>query len=171
MSFFPYQVLDRNFKVVEEQLVGLVVHHVVDRPHRHAGFHRFMDVDDEDGQALGFLLDLVERGGAGQQDHQVGMFDPADPDLLAIDDPAVALANGRCGDLRRIGAGGRLGHAHRLKPQFAARNLRQIEPLLFFRAVTDQRVHIVHLAVAGAGISAGAVDLLHDHARRRQREA
>ena len=130
-----------------------------------------MDIDKEDRQSLGFLFDLLQRGGAGQQDHQVGMLHPADPDLLSVDHIAVALANGRRGDLGGVRAGGRLGHAHRLKPQLSACNLRQIEALLLFRAVPDQRVHIVHLAVAGAGIAAGAVDLFHDHARRRQRQA
>jgi hypothetical protein len=35
--------------------------------------------------------------------------------------------------------------------------------LLLVRAVAQQRAHVVHLAVAGAGIAAAAVDLFHDH--------
>ena len=78
------------------------------------------------------------------------MLYPADPYLLTVDHIAVSLADG-CGcDLRGVRAGGRFGYAHRLKPQLAACDLRQIEAFLFFRTVPDQRVHVVHLAVAGA---------------------
>ena len=68
-------------------------------------------VDDEDRHALGLLLHLGERRRAREQDHQVGVLDARDPDLLAVDDVAVALLHGGGLDLRRVGAGGRLGHA------------------------------------------------------------
>ena len=42
--------------------------------------------------------------------------------------------------------------------------------LLGVGAVPEDRAHHVHLGVAGAGVAAGGVDLLEDHARRRQRE-
>ena len=38
------------------------------------------------------FVDLVARGGAGEQQHQVGVLGAAGPDLLAVDDVAVALA-------------------------------------------------------------------------------
>jgi hypothetical protein len=54
---------------------------------------------------------------------------------------------------------GRLGHAHRLQPPLAARDLRQVVLLLRLAAVAQQGAHVVHLAVAGAGVAAAAVDL------------
>ena len=54
-----------------------------------------------------------------KQKHQVGMFGAADPDLLAVDDVAVALAPREGADARRVGAAGRLGDAERLQPEFA----------------------------------------------------
>ena len=46
-------------------------------------------VDEENRQALGALLRLLLRRGAREQEHQVGMFGAAGPDLLAVDDVAV----------------------------------------------------------------------------------
>ena len=43
-------------------------------------------VDDEGGQAVGARPGLLARGGAGEQQHQVGMFRAAGPDFLAVDD-------------------------------------------------------------------------------------
>ena len=117
------------------------------------------------------LLHLGQRRGARQQDHQVGVLHARDPDLLAVDDVAVALLHRGGLDLGRVGAGGRLGHAHRLQAQLAAGDLRQVALLLRLGAVAQQRAHVVHLAVAGAGVAAGAVDLLHDHRRLGEAQA
>ena len=43
--------------------------------------------------------------------------------------------------------------------------------LLLGRAVAQQRAHVVHLAMAGAGVAAAAVDLFHDHRGFRQAQA
>ena len=96
------------------------------------------------------------------------VLDARDPDLLAVDDVAVAASHGGGLELGGVGAGGRLGHAQRLQPQLAAGDLRQVALLLLRRAVAQQRAHVVHLAVAGAGVAAAAVDLLHDDARLRR---
>ena len=99
------------------------------------------------------------------------MLDARNPDLLAIDDVAVALLD-RCRlDARRVRAGRRLRHAHGLQADFTAGDARQVFLALRFRAVPDQRVHIVHLAVTGAGIAARTVDLLHDDRGLGQAEA
>src|SRR5690606_14593855 len=74
-------------------------------------------------------------------------------------------------DPRGVGAGGRLGHAHRLQPPFAARDPGQVVPLLRLRPMPQQGAHVVHLAVAGAGVAAAAVDLLHDDGCLREPEA
>ena len=161
-AFFADQVLGRNFQVVEEQLVGLVVDHVEDRLHSHAGLHRLLHVDDEDRQAFGLLLHLAERRRAGQQDHQVRVLHPADPHLLPVDDIAVALLHGGGLELCRVGAGGGFGHAHRLQPEFTGGDAGQILLALFLGAVPHQRVHVVHLAMTSARVAARPVDLLHD---------
>ena len=92
LPFLADQVLGRDLEVVEEQLVGLVVDHVRDRPHRQAVADRVAQVDDEDRHAFGLLLHVGERRRAREQDHQVGVLDARDPHLLAVDDVAVALA-------------------------------------------------------------------------------
>ena len=50
-------------------------------------------------------------------------------------------------------------------------DLRQVALLLVRAAVLQDGAHDVHLGVAGAGIAAGAVDLLEDRRGRRQRQA
>ena len=126
-------------------------------------------VDDEHRQAVGALLGLFLRRGARQQDHQVGIFGAAGPDLLAVDDVAVvAVALGKGLQRGGVGAAGRLGDAERLQPQFAAGDLRQPFCLLLVAAVPQQRAHGVHLGVAAAAIAAGALDLFEDRGRGRQ---
>jgi hypothetical protein len=88
---------------------------------------------------------------------------PRDPDLLAIDDIAVTLTQRGGLDAGGVGAGGGLGHAHRLQAQLAGRDLGQPALLLLGRAMAQQRAHVVHLAMTGARIAAAAVDLFHDH--------
>ena len=126
-------------------------------------------VDDEHRQPVGALLRLFLRRGAREQDHQVGIFGAAGPDLLAVDDIAViAVALGEGLQRGGVGAAGRLGDAERLQPQFAAGDLRQPLCLLLVAAVPQQRAHGVHLGVAAAAIAAGALDLFEDRGRRRQ---
>ena len=163
LAFLADQAIGGDLQVVEEQLVGLVVDHVGDRLHGQALADGLAQVDEEDRHAFGLALHLGQRRGARQQDHQVGVLDPRDPHLLPVDHIAVALAHGGGLDLGGIGAGGRLGHPHRLQAQLAAGQLRQVEALLRLAAVTQQREHVVHLPVHGAGVAAAAVDFLQDH--------
>ena len=127
-------------------------------------------VDEKDGQPLGLPLHLGDRCRPGQQQHQLRVPHARDPHLLAVDDVAVALAYRRGPELGGIAARGRLGDCHRLQPQLATRDLGQVFALLCFAAVTHQHVHDVHLAVTGAGIAAGTVDLLHDDRGLGQRQ-
>ena len=149
LPFLADQVLGRDLQVVEEQLVGLVVDHVRDRPHGQALADRLVQVDDEDRHALGLLLHLGQRRRARQQDHQVGVLHARDPHLLAVDDVAVALLHRGRLDLGRVGAGRRLGHAP--STAGAARRSRcsgRYFSFCAFAAVAQQRAHVVHLAVA-----------------------
>ena len=113
---------------------------------------------------LRLVLELVVRRGAREQQHQVGLLHARDEDLLAVDDVFVALLHRAGFDLRRLRAGVGLGDAEGLEPQFAARDLGQIAPLLLLAAVLEQRAHRVHLGVAGERIAGRAVDLLQDDA-------
>src|SRR5690606_12000360 len=107
---------------------------------------------------------LIQRRRARQQQHQVGVVDPRDEDLLAVDDVVVAVAHGGRLQPSRVGAGVGLGDAEGLQAQLAAGDLRQVAALLLLRRMAQQAAH-VHLAVAGAGRAARAVDLLDDHRR------
>ena len=118
-----------------------------------------------------FFFTSVERRRPREQDHEVRVLDARDPDLLPVDDVAVALFYRGGPDLGGVGPGGRFGDAHRLQPQLATRDLRQVCLLLRLGAVPQQRAHVVHLAVAGAGVAAAAVDLLHDDRRLGEPEA
>ena len=142
-----------------------MIHHVRDRLHRQPAADRVAQVDDEDRHAVRLPRDVGQRRRAREQDHEVRVQDAGDPHLLAVDDVAVALPHGGRPDLRRVAAGRGLGHAHRLQPQFARRDGRQVAPLLRVRSVAQQRAHVVHLPVARARVAAAPVDLLHDHRR------
>ncbi len=128
-----------------------MIDHVADRLDVDALAFRF---DDENGHAFGFLRNLVERGGAGEQDHQLGMLQARGPDLLAVDDVAVAFLDRDGLDLGGVGAGAGLGDAHGLQAQLAGRDFRKVSLFLFCRAMPEQGVHVVHLAVAAAGVAA-----------------
>ncbi len=168
LALFADQVFRRDLQIVEEHLGGGVVHHGADRPDGQAVVLRRLHVDDEHREAVGALGRLVLRRGARQQDHQVGVFGAAGPDLLAVDDVVVALAFREGLERRGIGAAGRLGDAERLQPQFTAGNARQPFRLLRIVAVPQQRAHGVHLRMAATAVAAGTLDLLQDCRRRRQ---
>ncbi len=92
LAFLADQVLGRDLEVVEEQLVGLVIDHVGDGPHRHALADRLAQVDDEDRHALG-LLRRPRSSGVVRASRIIRSecWMRRDPDLLAVDDIAVAL--------------------------------------------------------------------------------
>ena len=62
--------------------------------------------------------------GLREDREEVGDAAVRDPDLLAVQDPVVAVAHGRRLDRRRVGAGARLGEAER-GDHLARRELRQ----------------------------------------------
>ncbi|MNV67786.1 hypothetical protein D3C71_1606000 [compost metagenome] len=97
-----------------------MVDHGLERPDFHAVAQRRADVDQEDRKTIAFLLHLVIGCGARQQQHQVGLQGARSPDLLAVDDVAVAVAHGAGLQARGVGAAGGLGNAESLQAQFAA---------------------------------------------------
>ena len=169
LAFLADQVFGRHLHVREEHFRGGVVHHGADRADLEAVVLGLAHVDEEHRKAIGALLGLLLRRGARQQQHQVGIFRAAGPDLLAVDDVAVvAVALGKRLQRGGVGAAGRLGDAERLQPQFAAGDLRQVLCLLLVVAVPQHGAHGVHLGVAGAAVAAGAVDLFEDRGGRAE---
>ena len=98
------------------------------------------------------------------------MTDPRDEHLLPVHDVALALFHRDGLELRRVGAGGGLGHRHRLHAQLAARDLGEIGPLLVRRSVPQHASHDIHLAVHRAGKGARAADLLENDRRLGDRQ-
>ena len=161
LAFPADQVLGRHLDVVEEHLAGVVVQHGIDLADVDTLSLGLAQIDQEHGEALRALPDLVRGRGAGEQQHQVGVQHPAGPHLLAVDDIAVValLLRARL-ELGGIGAGGRLGDAEGLQPEFARGDARQVLALLRLAAVPEHRAHGVHLRVAGGGIARAVVDRL-----------
>ena len=116
---FAKQVLRRHCEIVKEQLTGMVVDHRVDRSDRQTALFGATQIDDEGRQSIGLALAFFDRLGACQKDHEIGMLNPADPNLLAIDNIAVAIALGRRLQRCRVRAGRWLGHAEGLESQLA----------------------------------------------------
>src|SRR5690606_7458448 len=166
LALFPDQVLFGDFQVLEEELIGLVIHHIWNRTHGQALANRLSQINDEDRHAFRFLLDLGQWRGARQQNHEIGMLHARDPDLLAVHHVTPVFLYGRRLQPRSIGAGGRLGDRHRLDPELACSDGRQIFLFLLTTAAAQQSTHVVHLAVHSAGVPAAAIDLFHDHGRR-----
>ena len=172
LALLADQVLGRHLEVVEEHLAGVVVDHGIDLLDLDAAALGLAQVDEEHGEALGALLDLVRRRRAREQQHQVGVQHAAGPHLLAVDDVAVvALLVGAGLELGGVGAGGGLGDAERLQSQLARGDARQVLLLLGGVAVPQHRAHRVHLRMAGGRVAARLVDGLEDSAAGRQRQA
>ena len=163
LAFLADAVLDRDLHILQEDGVGMVVDHHVQRVDLHVAFD-IAHVHQEDGKPLGLVLQLLIRRCAGQQEHQVRLLRARDEDLLPVDDVAVSLANGARFDARGLRAGIRLGDGEGLQAEFALGDCGKIAPFLFLAAVAKQRPHGVHLGVAGAGVAARAVDFLEDDA-------
>ncbi|MNS06224.1 hypothetical protein D3C72_376450 [compost metagenome] len=170
-AFLADQAVSGDFQVVEEQFVGFVIDHVGDRLHGHAVADGLAQVDQKDRHAFGLFLHLGQGRSARQQDHQVGMLDSRDPHFLPVDHVLVAAFDRGGLDLGGIGAGGGLGHTHRLQAQFTVGQFRQVVAFLCLAAMTQQGEHVVHLPVNGAGVAATAVHFFEDHRGLGQPEA
>jgi hypothetical protein len=94
---------------------------------------------EEERDPLGSFLDLVLGGGAGDQQHPVGVVDAADPLLAAVDaEGAVALVLGEGVQVGGVVAGVWLGQRH-TEAQVAVHQRTQQLVALLFGAVLDQR--------------------------------
>ena len=77
------QILGRHLEVVEEHLGGVVVDHRLDRPDLDPVAEVLAQIDEEHREPVGAPLDLADRGGPRQQQHQVGVPGARSPHLLA----------------------------------------------------------------------------------------
>ena len=145
-------VLDGNGHGIEEHLVGIDRHaaHLVDLAHLDV---RAVERGIEEREALGALLDLLQRRGARQQQHALRHLRGRGPDLLAVHDVTViAFAHGAGldpgGVEARIGLGD--GEAGLL---LAGDQRRQEAALLLLAAEHHDRVQPedVHMHGGGAG--------------------
>ena len=68
-----------------------MVDHRLDRPDLDAVAEVLAQIDEKHREAVGAALDLVDRGRARQQQHQVGMAGARGPHLLPVDHIVVAL--------------------------------------------------------------------------------
>ena len=80
---------------------------------------RLPQVDEQDRQSVAALLHLLDRRRPHEQQQQIGVLRAGDEHLLAVDDVAVALADGHRLQLRRVRAGRRFGDAERLQAKLA----------------------------------------------------
>src|SRR5690606_13109080 len=156
-------VLGRDLAVVEDQLAGgAAAHaHLVELlRHREAGEVLF---DEEGGDAARAGLEVV----LGIDDEDVGIRSVGDPELGAVEHPAVAAEVGA--QLHRYHVGAGAGLAHRERPDvLAAHQLRQVLALLRLGAVAtdlvDAEVRVGAVGQADGRRAPG--DLLHRHDMR-----
>src|SRR5690606_18837449 len=102
----PDEVLGRDPDVVEVDLAEVAAAGHVDDGLD--GDPRRAHVDDELGEPL---VGPGVRVGPGDEVAPVGRRGAGGPDLLAVDDPVVAVAHGPGADAGDVGAGVRLAHA------------------------------------------------------------
>ena len=171
LAFRPDQVFRRHLEAVEEDLGGVVVDHRTELADFHAVAACVAHVHQQDRDAVGLFLHLVGRGGAHQQEHQVGVLGARGPHFLAMHHIVVALAHRAGFQFGGVGTGGGFGHPEGLQAQFPGRDLRQVSRLLLGRAVAQHRAHGVHLRVGGGGVAAVGMAFLQDHPGRAQGQA
>src|SRR5438034_28902 len=152
-TLFPYTTLFRS--LVEVGVPG----HLAERPHLDAGR---LHVDQEVADAV--VLGLV-RLGADQGEQPVGLARARGPDLLAVDDPRVALEHGARAERGQVAARARLAVA--LAPaDLPEQRARDEASLLRFGAVLEEGRHeharpLAHHLVGGTR----AAELLGDDGR------
>ena len=161
----------RHLQAVDEDLRGGVVDHRLDRADRHRSRRRGpLHVDDERREALRLLLHLLERRRPREEQHEVGVERPRRPDLLPVDDVAAVRRSRRssgCGSCpSRPSARSRRTPAAAARPRRSsagsAASARRSRAAGSSPSCTSAR--------GRRRVAAGRVDLLEDHARRRERE-
>ena len=148
-----------------------MVDHIGNRTNRKTRFFCRAQVHHKDGHAFGLFTHLGQRRGSGQQNHEVRVLHPRNPNFLAIDHIAVTFFDGGGFDFGGVGSGGGLGYSHGLQTPFTRGDFGQIQVFLRLRAVPQQSAHVVHLPMARPRVASIAVDFFHDHRGFRQPQA
>src|SRR5882757_1678770 len=107
-----------------------MVEHGADRPYGKAVSHRLAHIDQQDAHTLRRFRGLIAQRRTAEQDHEIRMLGPADPDLLARNHIAIPFATRKGGDTCGIRTRSRLSDPERLKPQLARSHLWEIFRLL-----------------------------------------
>ena len=152
-----------DLDIVEEDRVGVMVDHQVEWLDFEFSLHA-AHIHQKHGKSLCLIFQFFVGRGARHQQHQVGLLDARDENLLAVDHVAVAFALGAGFEPRGIRAGIRLRDGKCLQPQFALGDGWQVAAFLFIAAVPQHCAHGVHLGMAGAGVAAGVIDLFENDA-------
>ena len=160
--FLADQAVGGNPQAVEEHFGGRMVEHGADGFDGQAAAQRVPDIDQEDGQSLVTASVAFPGARPGKQQHEIGMLGPRGPDLLAVDDVAVAVPAGRGPDTGGIAAAGRFRHPEGLQPDVAAGDGRQVLLLLFGRTVAKDGAHDVHLRMTRRGVAARKMHFLEN---------
>ena len=127
------QMIRRHAHVLEEQLRRVLRLHP-DLLEIAAALETLgLRLDGDQRRAFGAELGI----GLGDHDHQVGELAVGDEGLGAVDDPLVAVHDGRRLDRLQVGARPRLGHGDG-RDQFAGAGLRDPLLLLLLGAVVEQ---------------------------------
>ncbi|MCY1194126.1 hypothetical protein D9M72_54180 [compost metagenome] len=164
---FADQVARRHAHVLEEDFAELLfVDDIGNGPDGHA---RRLQVDQQEADA-GLRLDGLV--GAHQGEDVGGVVRQRGPDLLAVDDVAVAFETGLGSQRGQVRTG--VGFRVALAPDVLAReDARQVARLLFRRAVLDQHRAEVDDPLVGQSGGAPALHLFEEDQQlgRRQRHA
>src|SRR4029079_279299 len=83
LALFADQTFGRHLEIVEEYLRRRMIHHGANRLYCHSMTSGSSNVHDKNGQSFAAFLHLLDRGGSGNQQHQIRMLGTRDPDLLA----------------------------------------------------------------------------------------
>src|SRR5581483_4649235 len=154
-------ILDGDLEIREEQLVGVdgLAAHLLDLMHRDLVA---VEIAVEQAEPVGWAAHLLQRRGARQQQDFFGDLRGRNPDLLAVDDIAVALAHRARFQLRGVQPGVWLRH-RKAGALLTFDNTGQHAPALLLGPKYDHRIESKHVHVdrrrpghAGAGLRDGA---------------
>ena len=106
---------------MEKELVGFMVNHGVNRAHLD-GVSGLPQIHQKDAHTQRSFGAFVVGRGPGQKEEHIGVLHPGGENFTAVDDVVVALSFGRGANMRRIGAGVRLGDTKSLESNLPARN-------------------------------------------------
>ena len=163
------QIFIGNKQVVDKNLGEGMIHGGSDRTNIQFVAPNLAHVYKEDGQAFGLFFDFIQRSCARKKQHQIGVLTTTDIKFMPIY-PKSAVDLFREGSkFGGIGSGVLFGYAKNLQSELTGSYFGEIPLLLVLIAVFEQGSHDVHLSVTGTPITAGRLNLFHNHGSFTQR--